>query len=77
MIREYHHPVKWSADVVTRKLGPVTCIVEMSDGRVTKRHIDQLRVRQNEEETPGVIERSTIDDYKYWAISSHYYYMYL
>ena len=58
-------PVKWSAGVVSRKLGPVTYVVEMADGRIAKRHIDQLRARQNDEEISSVIEKSTVDDYTY------------
>ena len=67
MVRDYTGSHKWISGVVLKKLGPVTYQVETSQGRVMKRHIDQLRSRAQDaiesEVTPT--DSSTLDDYSY------------
>ena len=43
MARNFGHGNKWIAGVVARQLGPVTYLVDVSDGRVWKRHVDHLK----------------------------------
>ena len=43
MVRNYHGDAKWFPGTVLKKLGPVTCSVDIRDGWTVKRHIDQLR----------------------------------
>ena len=42
MVRDYRHTHKWIPGTVTKKLGPVTYSIDVGDGRIWKRHIDQL-----------------------------------
>ena len=44
MVRVYNGPNKWSPGVVLQQLGPVTYTVEVQ-GKICKRHIDQLRIK--------------------------------
>jgi hypothetical protein len=50
MLRDYNHSNKWINGIIVKKLGPVTYWVEMANGRLVKRHMDQLRegIKQQE-----------------------------
>jgi hypothetical protein len=43
MVREYNQSDKWIKGVIVKKLGPITYTVELTNGRLVKKHIDQLR----------------------------------
>ena len=45
MVRDYHHSHQWIPGRVLKKLGPVTYSIDIGDGRIWKRHIDQLSKR--------------------------------
>ena len=47
MIRDYTGSSKWIPGMILRKLGPVTFDVETTNGRIVKRHVDQLRFRKD------------------------------
>jgi hypothetical protein len=61
VVREYNQSNKWTKGVIVRKLGPVTYTVEMANGRLVKRHTDQLRERINT--TP--VETTIHDNYTF------------
>ena len=46
MIRDYTGPSKWIPGMILRKRGPVTFDVETTNGRIVKRHVDQLRFQK-------------------------------
>ena len=62
MVRNYHGDAKWIPGTILIKLGPVTYSVDIGDGRMVKRHIDQLR--QNIHYSPKSTSKP-IDDYYY------------
>ncbi len=37
--------VKWLEGVITDKIGPLTYIIQLSDGRIFKRHVDHIKER--------------------------------
>ena len=45
MVRDFRHANKWIPGTVARKLGPVTYHVNITDGKILKRHIDNLTRR--------------------------------
>ena len=45
LARDYSGPDKWISGIVLQRLGPITYNVEISNGRIVKRHIDQLKPR--------------------------------
>ena len=76
MIRDYNGPSKWIPGVVIRKLGPVTYDVETTQGRTVKRHIDQIRLRNNTMETtevPPVTKEDSgvLDNHKYSSLDDN------
>lgn len=42
-VREYVHENKWEFGIVKERLGKLHYLVQLNDGRVWKRHIDQMR----------------------------------
>ena len=76
MIRDYNGPSKWIPGVVIRKLGPVTYDVETTRGRTVKRHIDQIRLRNNTmeaTEVPSVTQEdsSVLDNHQYSSVDDN------
>ena len=67
MVREYTHSTRWTTGVVSRKLGPVTYMVQISNGRIVKRHIDQLKIRNDDKEInlPAVGENIIGDNHTF------------
>ena len=67
MVRDYRGPDKWIPGIILKKLGPVTYSVEVTQGRIMKRHIDQLRLREDSASvttTPSTTPTDSImDDY--------------
>ena len=62
--------------VVIRKLGPVTYDVESTQGRTVKRHIDQIRLRNNTMETtevPSVTKEDSgvLDNHQYSSVGDN------
>lgn len=47
MVRNFSGSNKWIPGIVIQKLGPVTYRVEVAHGQIWKRHIDQLRLRED------------------------------
>ena len=47
MVMDYRSSNKWIPGIVLKKLGPVTYSVEIDNGKVVKRHIDQLTQQPN------------------------------
>ena len=45
MVRDCYHDSKWVPAVVSVILGPATCLVQTDDGKVWKRHVDQMHDR--------------------------------
>ena len=43
--RAFSGSSRWLPGVVTRQLGPLTYLIQLTDGTVWKRHLDQLRAR--------------------------------
>ena len=43
MVKDYRHSNKWIRGTILKKLGPVTYTVDVGNGNLWKRHIDQLR----------------------------------
>ena len=43
MVMNYRSSDKWIPGTVLKKLGPVTYCIEIDNGKIIKRHIDQLR----------------------------------
>ena len=64
-VRVYSGRERWIPGIIRAKLGPVTYSVEISQGRIIKRHIDQLRQRAGSTTTPEVVEEAQPVDYKY------------
>lgn len=62
-IRNYSHGPRWTPAVVEQNTGPVSYIVQMGDGRVMRRHIDQMTnsnaTMTNETSMPEVMEKPT------------------
>ena len=60
MTRHFGGENKWITGIVIQQLGPVTYSIETADGRIVKRHIDQLRsyVKQDTmpDENPPVLD---------------------
>lgn len=54
MVRDYTGSNKWIPGIVIQKLGPVTYHIEIAPGRIVKRHIDQLQLRQHCTDTSTV-----------------------
>ena len=76
MIRDYNDPSKWIPGVVIRKLGPVTYDVETTQGRTVKRHIDQIRLRNNTMETTEVPpltkeDSGVLDNHQYSSVGDN------
>ena len=63
MVRNYHGDTKWIPGTVLKKLGPVTYSVDIGDGWMVKRHIDQLH--QYVHHSPKSTSNS-MDDYYYY-----------
>ena len=51
-VKNYHDDTKWIPGTVLKKLGPVTYSVDIGDGRMVKRHIDQLQHSVDEGKMP-------------------------
>ena len=70
MVRDYIGSNKWIPGIVLDKLGPVTYSVEIENGRIFKRHIEQLRVRNPtpnpSQDNPTSQGNSTIQDNSYY-----------
>ena len=62
MVRDYHHSHQWIPGRVLKKLGPVTYSVDVGDGRIWKRHIDQLTERFGARDTPESPRDALNDD---------------
>ena len=45
LARDYGGADKWVPGIVLQRLGPITYSIEISNGRIVKRHIDQLKPR--------------------------------
>ena len=45
MARAFSSSTRWLPGVVTRQIGPLTYLIQLTDGTVWRRHIDQLRAR--------------------------------
>ena len=45
MVTNYQGDTRWIPGAIVRKLGPVTYSVDVGNGRIVKRHVDQLRQR--------------------------------
>ena len=50
MARAFSGSSRWLPGVVTRRLGPLTYLIQLTDGTVWRRHLDQLRERGEESE---------------------------
>ena len=67
MVRDYNGSSKWIPGIVLKKLGPVTYHVESENGRIFKRHIDQLKFRKEVSPTPNPSQdNSPIRDNSYY-----------
>ena len=67
-MRMYTGREKWIPGIIRAKLGPVTYSVEVSQGRIIKRHIDQLRQRADSQTMPEVVQEAhpvVQDNHKY------------
>ena len=62
MIRDYSGSSKWIPGVILKKLGPVTYDVETTNGRIVKRHVNQLRLRKDSANISEVITTPEISD---------------
>ena len=45
MVRDYCHDWRWVPAMVSGILGPASCLVKTDDGKVWKRHVDQIHDR--------------------------------
>jgi len=45
MVRDYFHNWKWVSAVISVVLGPADCMVKTDDGKVWKRHVNQIHDR--------------------------------
>ena len=43
LARDYNGPDKWVSGIIVHRLGQITYSIEMSNGRIVKRHTDQLK----------------------------------
>ena len=69
LARDYSGPDKWISGIVLQRLGPITYSVEISNGRIVKRHIDQLKPRVEAKTPPDVsLENPTILDNQHYPI---------
>ena len=64
-VRNYHGYTKWIPGAVLKKLGPVTYSVDIRDGRMVKRHTDQLC--QGIHHSPKSTSNAN-DDYYYYEL---------
>ena len=64
MVRDYRHADKWVPGTVVKKLGPVTYRVDIGNGNIVKRHVDQLTQRQDTRSAipPGNSNGSPLED---------------
>ena len=62
MVRDFRHSNKWIPGVVLMKLGPVTYNVEVEQGLIWKRHIDQLTERTVNQPTSSDLNEEHIQD---------------
>lgn len=68
LARDYSGTDKWVSGIVLQRLGPITYSVEISNGRIVKRHIDQLKPRVEAKTPSDVSENSTVLDNQYYPI---------
>ena len=62
MARLYVGPEKWITGIVLQQLDPVSYSVEISNGRVVKRHVNQLRPFHDKPELPDTTILDTVSD---------------
>ena len=70
LVHNYNDGCKWIPGTVLKKLGPITYSVDVGNGRVLKRHIDQLLQNPELPQPPACSESSTAsspipDDFSY------------
>ena len=69
LARDYSGPDKWISGIVLQRLGLITYSIEISNGRIVKHHIDQLKPRVEAETPPDVsLENPTILDNQHYPI---------
>ena len=61
MVRNYSDKDKWIPGTVLKKLGPITYHVDVGNGRVLKRHIDQLLQCPEYSQPPTLSETSSVN----------------
>ena len=67
LARDYGGANKWVSGIVLQRLGPITYSVEISNGRIVKRHIDQLKPCVEARTPPEVsLENPTVLDNQYY-----------
>ncbi len=68
LARDYHGPDKWVSGTIVQRLGPITYSIDIN-GRIVKRHIDQLKPCVEIRTPPEVVlENSTILDNQHYPI---------
>ena len=61
LARDYSSPNKWVSGIVFQRLSPITYSIKISNGRVVKRHIDELKPHVEIRTPPEVVlENPTI-----------------
>ena len=69
LARDYGGADKWVSGIILQRLGPITYSVEISNGRIVKRHINQLKPRVEVRAPPGIsLETPTVLDNQYYPI---------
>ena len=53
MVRNFSGSNKWIPGIIIKKLGPVTYHVEVAHGQILKRHVDQLKPREDRSQVTG------------------------
>ena len=67
LARDYGGADKWVSGIVTQRLGPITYSIEISNGQIVKRHIDQLKPRVEARTPPEVLlENPTVLDNQHY-----------
>ena len=56
-IKSYHHGEKWLPGVIQKKIGPVSFVVKLTDGRVHRCHQDQVRRRSVEVQLDSSVDQ--------------------
>ena len=64
MVRDFHTKKTWLAGTLRQSQGPLSFNVELEDGRILRRHVDHIRLRQETSSTDSKEREVDLDDFE-------------